>query len=431
MIPLNFQPGTGENLNLLSVDSTLQLAQGKSNAQPVETSFSSLLEQAAEADSTDGNNQTQEITQPENPTEVVVEQSAEPVTAEVTDESLVAFENQMARIAELPALEPFSMEISFDEEGELYSGVQIAFTTPEENDFDAEIDRLLGFSEEKEEPVAETDIFPVMQENQTAAIVLPSQPVLQQNSNTPQKTELNEERVSALQTEKKSVKAKKSGTVMDAISVVDERTPELADETKTVTMTSFDGKDSAEMSLNLGQKAAEQFAQDNQTGAYTGNIEAGLTRTDFASMVSDEIKSNAGEFVKTGSIVLQNNNKGSINLILQPEQLGNVKIHLELSDNQITGKIVVATKEAYDAFKQSMNDLKQAFIASGFDTNGFDLTWAGSQGSSQQGNPENQDRIYENLNAAVARHSSDRYLDNMPDDLGEGVGSTTYINLVA
>ncbi len=437
MYPLNFQPVSGESLNMPSIDGLLQSAQGKSNTVPVETSFSSYMERAQAAESTDGNTQTQvnSLDSEQVPPEVVVVTevsetddifTGENVTVE-QDVSFMAFENQMARITDMPELEPFDMEVSFEDDGTMYTGVQIQFTAQEENDFDAEIDRFLGFSDEDAEPVAA--------ENLVAAITMPAPEAVHQNPVILNEKTVETDEVNAIDAGKKTVKGKKSGTVMESISVVDERTVEVPDAQgsgKTVTMTAFDGKNSAEMSLNLGQQAEQQYFQDNQTGAYTGSIEAGLTKTDFTSMISEEIKNNAGEFVKTGSIVLKNDNKGSINLILHPEQLGNVKIRLELSDNQITGKIVVASKEAYDAFKQSMNELKQAFVASGFDTNGFDLTWTGSQGSSQQGNPENQDRIYENLNAALAQRSSDSYLDNMPDDSIEGAGSsTTYINLVA
>ncbi len=152
---------------------------------------------------------------------------------------------------------------------------------------------------------------------------------------------------------------------------------------------SYDGNGNAEMQLSLPETALPGANPD-------AVVTEGVPRSDFASMLSKEISTNAGEFVRAGSIVLQDNNKGSINLILRPEELGNVKIKLELSDNQISAKIVVATQEAYEAFKQNMNDLKNAFAASGFETNGFDLTWAGSQNdSSGSRNQENQSRQYE------------------------------------
>jgi flagellar hook-length control protein FliK len=99
----------------------------------------------------------------------------------------------------------------------------------------------------------------------------------------------------------------------------------------------------------------------------------------FSSMLSQELKNNATDFVKTGQIVLKNNNEGLIRLTLHPESLGSVKISLELSgDRKISGKIVVSSQEAYDAFNENLDGLSDAFVQGGFDSAGFDLSWSGS-----------------------------------------------------
>ena len=105
-------------------------------------------------------------------------------------------------------------------------------------------------------------------------------------------------------------------------------------------------------------------------------------------MLSNQLQNNAADMVKTGSIVLRDGNAGTINLILHPEQLGNVKISLELQDKLISAQITVASEEAFQAFKESISALKQAFSESGFQTGGFDLAWAGSgnNGTNQNNN---------------------------------------------
>lgn len=101
----------------------------------------------------------------------------------------------------------------------------------------------------------------------------------------------------------------------------------------------------------------------------------------FASMLSQELRSNAADFVKTGQIVLRDNNSGLIRLTLNPESLGNVKISLELSgDKKISGKIVVSSQEAYEAFNESLDGLSQAFVEGGFESAGFDLSWTDGEG---------------------------------------------------
>ena len=101
-------------------------------------------------------------------------------------------------------------------------------------------------------------------------------------------------------------------------------------------------------------------------------------------MLANQIKQNAGEFVKAGSIVLKDNNAGSIKLILKPESLGNVKVDLQISDKNITGRIVVASQEAFNAFKENADSLKQAFINSGFENANFDLCFAGQNAFGNQ-----------------------------------------------
>ena len=159
-------------------------------------------------------------------------------------------------------------------------------------------------------------------------------------------------------------------------------------------------------------------------------VDNGVVQTanqDFSSMLSKEIASSANDLVKTGSIILKDNNAGTINLILNPEELGSVKIKLEISDNQITGKILVASKEAYDAFNQNLNLLKNAFIESGFTAGGFDLAFTGSnqQGDFGQNGGQNQPSQSEiNYKAVV-------YEQNVAEVSPESTTSTSTINLVA
>ena len=113
---------------------------------------------------------------------------------------------------------------------------------------------------------------------------------------------------------------------------------------------------------------ANILASDNQS--------AGATGSTFQQMLSQQIQYNAPEFVKAGNIVLKDGNSGSINMILKPENLGNVKISLELSDKIINGQIVVHSKEAFEAFKENLDTLRQAFRNSGFDNANFNLSLA-------------------------------------------------------
>ena len=184
-----------------------------------------------------------------------------------------------------------------------------------------------------------------------------------------------------------SVKIEKKQPV---ISVIDERTvtSEGKEQGNFVTSITQTGDNSAQMSMNLAPNAQQNIQFDGIVN------QAATQKTDFSSMLSSEIQNNAYEFVKAGSMVLKDNKSGTINLILHPDELGSVKIQLELSDKLIAGKIVVATKEAYEAFNSSMNALKDAFNASGFESSNFDLSWSGKESSSNQDETKNSYGFY-------------------------------------
>jgi flagellar hook-length control protein FliK len=122
----------------------------------------------------------------------------------------------------------------------------------------------------------------------------------------------------------------------------------------------------------------------NSTAALRENAPAPATGNAFDRMLQAELQKNAGELVKAGTILLQDNGIGSIRLVLHPEHLGNVKINLKLADGQVTGTIACASEEAYRALKETIPSLKEAFQQGGFDTGHFDLSW-GKEGEGQHG----------------------------------------------
>ncbi len=144
-----------------------------------------------------------------------------------------------------------------------------------------------------------------------------------------------------------------------------------------------DEKNFPQVTMEFAAASANQniVSSDNQT--------AGANGSNFQAMLSNQIQENAGEIVKAGNIVLKDNDVGSIKLILHPESLGNVKIDLSLHEKNISGKIIVATQEAFNAFKETAENLKQAFTQSGFDSAGLELSLA-NQGFSHNHSGENQ-----------------------------------------
>ena len=198
------------------------------------------------------------------------------------------------------------------------------------------------------------------------------------------------------------------------ISVVDERTVNEKIEHKSdnfVTSIEKTGNGEVEMSMNLSSQAQNNIS-------FEGTSSVGFQQADssrFASLLSQQLQGASSDFVKAGNLVLKDGNKGSINLILHPDDLGNVKIQLEVTDKLISGKIVVATKEAFEAFNQNLNNLKNAFAQSGFEGASFDLSWSGQE---EQKNSDGERNFYANI-----------YQNNVPESFD--ASEVQYESLVA
>jgi flagellar hook-length control protein FliK len=107
---------------------------------------------------------------------------------------------------------------------------------------------------------------------------------------------------------------------------------------------------------------------------------------DFQSMLADRLREAwNGEIVKSAHIVLRDGDAGTIRLRLRPESLGNVKVELNLADNNISGRILVESDEAKTAFERNMNQLADAFRQGGFDSARLEVAVGGGSGNGASG----------------------------------------------
>jgi len=449
MLHMNVQP---VSLDLSSNVNLNQKVQGMNENQG-ESSFSSMLEQAQEASSTDGN-QTHNIEKTQDTKDLEKEKFEEKTSTEeinsqknhfsedksannLIDEKVFSIsqlenlQNQVVNQNE-KLLNPLETEAINEIVVKLDSFVKNVDLTkvadakdlnvknPKINSKIIEKEDLLSLIEDlkngtkgKDEKNALEEAFPFVNvENQIA-----------ENKSTENQIVLENDLIAEIQNPEQN---------NGKISVIDMRTEQVAEQianpedsavTKEgakksdfVKTVEYDSNGNATISLSL---KGENQAIDN------GVVQT--SNQDFSSMLSREIASSANDLVKTGSIILKDNNAGTINLILNPEELGSVKIKLEISDNQITGKILVASKEAYDAFNQNLNLLKNAFIDSGFSAGGFDLAFTGSnqQGDfGQNGNQNSSSDSGVNYKAGV-------YEQAVAEVVPESTTSTSTVNLVA
>lgn len=231
-----------------------------------------------------------------------------------------------------------------------------------------------------------------------------------------------------------NVKSKKIQTLDKdgKISVTDLRTKEaeinedFAQTQKDFTSeVKFEDDNSATITMNLNQENVETnlLSTSNQTAASDGS--------NFQAMLNNQIKANAPEFVKTGSIVLRDNNQGTINLILHPDEIGSVKIHLSLDGKTVSGQITVATKEAMEVFKNNAETLREAFIQQGFDVGGFDVAYSdnGSFSNQEQFAQENNEKLMANYAQNCYENGTDEVFENFDENTNKF--SDYSINIVA
>ncbi len=76
----------------------------------------------------------------------------------------------------------------------------------------------------------------------------------------------------------------------------------------------------------------------------------------------------SAKIVKHASIVVKSERSGEIKLILHPENLGRVRIQLQLEDNRIAGRIFVDNTSVREAFEGNLKNLERAFQQDGFDS---------------------------------------------------------------
>lgn len=189
------------------------------------------------------------------------------------------------------------------------------------------------------------------------------------------------------------------------------------------TQVKFTGEKTATVTMDF----SEQLAKENML--LENNQIAAAEKSDFQAMVSTQIQNSVPEFVKTGSIILKDNDKATINLVLHPDEIGNIKVNLSMDGKTLSGHIIVATKEALEVFKDNAHTLREAFAKQGFDVSDFNVSYDNNSGSNGQNFEEN---YYPDTYSAKKAYSSINYADEkFETDFSDVKITDFYINIVA
>jgi flagellar protein FlbC len=90
------------------------------------------------------------------------------------------------------------------------------------------------------------------------------------------------------------------------------------------------------------------------------------------------------KIVKNASIVVRSDSSGEIKVVLHPENMGRVRIQVQMEDNRIAGRIYVDNTSVKEAFEANLKNLERAFLQEGFDSAKLDVFVGGREQSHRQ-----------------------------------------------
>jgi hypothetical protein len=162
-----------------------------------------------------------------------------------------------------------------------------------------------------------------------------------------------------------------------------------------------------------------------------GAGEGFMNRSAFEDALAQQLHENLGsDIVKQASIILRDSGEGTIRLSLKPETLGNVKIRLEMTENKITGHIVVESSEAFKAFERELPVLEKQFQESGFSETNLEMSFSQDNGGSAQYRQEEGEPLFSPFLAASRYDAETERAELLPQRSSAISTGRTAVNLL-
>lgn len=131
-------------------------------------------------------------------------------------------------------------------------------------------------------------------------------------------------------------------------------------------------------------RAANPEPQNITPEGAGGKTQAPVTRE--AAQAFSKYMKQAGndQIVKHARFVLKDANRGEIRLMIKPESLGNLKIRLNMNENNIVARILVENNSVRQALESNFEALQRSFNEGGFNLSEMDVSVGGNASGKQQ-----------------------------------------------
>jgi flagellar hook-length control protein FliK len=182
---------------------------------------------------------------------------------------------------------------------------------------------------------------------------------------------------------------------------------------RTADQASSDRDPSTPVSLRLGA-SREPFVETLSKPASAAGAHAQTPLERLREMAGSEL-------VRASSIVLKDGG-GEIKLVLKPESLGSVRIRMNLVDNAIEGRIIVDSSAVKHVFDGSVDALRRALTAEGFQMGSLQVSVGGQDAGADAREQRDQ------APAAVRRITAQGFERNVPGVENVSLGDL-FVNL--
>ena len=95
-----------------------------------------------------------------------------------------------------------------------------------------------------------------------------------------------------------------------------------------------------------------------------------------AAELARKLDAQAGnDIVRQVKVILNRSDAGEVQITLRPDNLGRVRLRIQMVDNHLTGRIYVESAAAREAFRSALDGLQTKLVESGFDAADLELAW--------------------------------------------------------